>query len=163
MSLNKIFKTVGVAAVFNVIGAVGFNKIADKYKSFVGYFAVNFAFSTLPALGMFGVDKFVNQNITSNKTIQYGLTSAECVLTLPAILSVIEQKNKFSDYCKTIFSPSFEDGAGTLKIITANSIIQSLAFKYIWDSSDETPALDPIADSDLNLDALKISTDFVSL
>ena len=50
------------------------------------------------------------------------------------------------------------------KIWTINSLIQSLAFKYIWDSSDEaTPEIDQTDDLDLNLDALKVSTDFGSL
>ena len=43
-------------------------------------------------------------------------------------------------------------------------MIQSLAFKYIWDSNDEaTPEIDQKDDLDLNSDALNISTDFGSL
>jgi hypothetical protein len=155
-TINKILKTVGVAAVCDVIVevAVGLaendldvKKFAGNFdaEDFVEDFANNFASSTLPALVVFGIDKLVNQNITSNKTIQYGLTAAEGVLAYPTGLSVFET-NVFPKYFGDLSSPSFKDIPGNIKIIAANTMAQSLAFKYIWDSRDETTELDQTVD-----------------
>ena len=165
---NKILKTAGVAIGCDVVAVGIITVLENEFNIFdEDEFNVNFLdvlFSTVPALGVFGIDKFVNQNITSNKTIQYGLTAAESVLAIPTVISVRTQENEFTKYFQKLSSPSFKGQAGMLKIIAANKMIQSLAFKYIWDSSDEkTHELDQTDDLDLNLDALNISTDFGSL
>jgi hypothetical protein len=172
---NKILQTIRVAAVCDVMGAgvmglakndFDVNEFTKDFgiKAFTEGFVINLFISTIPALGAIGIDKFVNQNITSNKTIQYGLTAAEGVLVFPTVFSVCTQKNEFTEFFKKLSSPSFKGQAGMIKVIVVNSMIQSLAFKYIWDSSDEaTPEIDQKDDLDLNLDALNISTDFGSL
>lgn len=157
-TINKILKTIGVAAVCDVIGAgvidIEVKVIKKSHKSsdettFANYFFANVFLTTLPALVAFGVDKFVNQNITSNKTIQYGLTAFESVLATLTILSVLSS-----------FPKHYEDLSDLDFCIEASILIQSLAFKYIWDSSDEaTPELNQIVD----LDALNVSADFGSL
>ena len=91
------------------------------------------------------------------------MTVAESVLVILKINS-IELAPQYGNNLTKLFSSSFKCQAGMFKIIAANTMIQSLAFKYIWDSSDEkTHELDQTDDLDLNLDALKVSTDFVSL
>ena len=71
-------------------------------------------------------------------------------------MSVLNGQNAFPKH--------YEDFSDLDFCIEASMLIQSLAFKYIWDSSDEkTHELDQTDDLDLNLDALNISTDFGSL
>ena len=115
-TINKILKT---AALMGFVDG-GFACMATyekNFEEFNQFFGILTALTTLPALVTVGVDKFVNQNITSNKIIQYGLTTVESY----ALVS-----NFFND----IF-------------ITTFIICKSLAFKYIWDSNDETPELNP--------------------
>ncbi len=174
-TINKIFKTVGVVAVCDVMGAGVMGLATNDFdvKAFAQNFArekffsdlsINVVSSTPAALGVFTIDKLVNQNITSNKTIQYGLTAAEGVLVFPTVSSITAKENEFSEFFKELSSPSFKEIAGITKVTAVNSMIQSLAFKYIWDSNDEaTPEIDQKDDLDLNSDALNISTDFGSL
>ena len=109
-TINKILKTAAVIGFFN--GGISYFQ-----NSFVESFVTLGLVITLPALGVVVIDRVVNQNITSNKIIQYGLTAVETM-----------------GICPNFYG---EDNV----IMIAFTTCQSLAFKYIWDSSDEIPEL----------------------
>ncbi len=183
-TITKILKTAGVSALCNGI-TVYLSK--DESTEFSTQAAMSGALTTLPALvGGVGIDKFVNQSITSNKPIQYGLTAIESALILPGGISLFLElsgeehplqflySNKTTQYGLTaiesslifpvvtalspqsqplkyfenLFSPSFEGNCGDSKLFALSTMAQSLAFKYIWDSSDEAaPELNKQTDS----------------
>jgi hypothetical protein len=140
---NKILKT--AALIGFVDGGISYISTRESnFKDFNETLDAFIACTTLPALVVFGIDKLVNQNITSNKNIQYGLTTVESY-----------------GIASKITSNSHDDSINIS--IKTFIICKSLAFKYIWDSRDETPELDQTVDSDLNLDALNVSAEFGSL
>ena len=140
-TITKILKTAGVSALCN-----GFNVYLSNDKSIeFTKAAMCAAFTTLPALAGVGIDKLVNQKFTSNKTTQYGLTALESSLIFPGGISSLKVFN-FTD----LFSPSLKGNCGVSKLLTASTMGQSLAFKAIWDSSDE---IDPELDSGIDQQA----------
>ena len=148
-TINKILKTLGVSALCNGVSTF---IIVNNYPTAASFgpvicYAANTFFTTSPALVGFFIDKFVNQNITSNKTTQYGLTALESSLIFPGGISSLKVFN-FTD----LFSPSLKGNCGVSKLLTASTMGQSLVFKYIWDSSDETnPELNTEIDQQADL------------
>ncbi len=157
-TITKILKTAGVSALCN---GVHLYLLKDKYKSIEFTKAeMCAAFTTLPALAGFGIDKLVNQKFTSNKTTQYGLTALESSLIFPvvtAVVTALSGQNKPLKYFTDLFSSSLKGNCGASKLLTASTMVQSLAFKSIWDSSDEmNPELDKQTES------LELITEFNS-
>ena len=125
-TINKILKT---AALIGFVDG-GLASMATYKENFEGFnqsLVYSAIFITLPALLGVGMDRVINQNITSNKIIQYGLTAVETY----GIASNLHDDNSF--------------------FITL-IICKSLALKNIWDSSDEpTPELNTEFDQQTNL------------
>ena len=156
-TINKILKTLGVSAGLNLVGEKVYNMTQSQHIECFGFL---FPALTLPASVVCGIDQYINQNITSNKTTQYVLTAVESASILPTVFFLItaanaQQQNAqeqslsqalFEAFC----TPSLGNGSGEIKLYTAGVIIQSLAFKYIWDSSDE---IDPELDSGIDQQA----------
>ncbi len=121
-TINKILKTSGVSALCN--GGTSF--LENHSQGFDVAFIIHGIFSTLPALAVVGIDKFVNQNITSNKIIQYGLTAIESALILPGGISLFLQlsvQESFTIFFKALCSPSLEDVDGKIKLLTASTMV----------------------------------------
>ena len=76
-TINKILKT---AALTGFVDG-GIASMATYKKNFEGvneFFGILTVCTSLPSLlGVMIIDRLVNQNITSNKIIQYGLTTVE--------------------------------------------------------------------------------------
>ena len=147
-TITKILKTAGVSALCNGVSTfIRVNNYTGNASSGpVIFFAASTFFTTSTALAGVGIDKFVNQNITSNKTTQYGLIAIESSLMFSGVMSSLNTVGNFTD----LFSPSLKGSCGVSKLLTASTMGQSLAFKYIWDSSDE---IDPELDSGIDQQA----------
>jgi hypothetical protein len=131
-TITKIFKTAGAAAFCNVISAF---VVRDSENEILPAVIDNIIFVTLPALVGVGMDRVVNQKFTSNKPIQYALTSVESTLTAFTLFYLISSSDQKS------FKELCSENAKNLTLLAANTMCQSLSFKYIWDSSDETHEL----------------------
>jgi len=111
---------------------------ADKKCGFFRVFAISTLLCTMPSILTATIDRYFHHHITDNKPIQYGLTAAETVLSIPSIVSIMTGENKFNECFKDLFSLSLSNKRSKdTKIITAIGVIQSLGFKYILDSADE--------------------------
>ena len=142
-TITKILKTAGVSALCN---GVHLYLLKDKYKSIEFTKAeMCAAFTTLPALVGVGTDKLINQKFTSNKPIQYGLTALESGLTAFTLFYLISSSDQKS------FKELCSEHAKNLTLLAANTIPQSAIIKYIWDSRDETPELNPEIDQQPDL------------
>ena len=137
-TITKILKTAGVSALCNGVSTsiIVNNYPKDPLLAPKLAFTVSTLLTTLPALLGVSIDKFVNQKFTSNKTTQYWLTALESFVTTPTVLFLYDHKNKFLKYYKNIFSVLSVDVL--CKSFTLSTMVQSLAFKYIWDSNDAT-------------------------
>ena len=121
------------SSVVNAIPAYFFK---DKNDSF----GVLFTMFSIISVSTIITDKLINQNITSNKAIQYGMLAAETVLELGIVtgLSKAQKNEKFSvnefkGFFSALFSTDFE-----AHVITAGAIGFSLIHKYIWDQPNES-------------------------
>ena len=141
-TITKIFKTAGVSALCNVISAF---VVRDSENEILPAVIDNIIFVTLPALVGVGTDKLINQKFTSNKPIQYGFTALESTLTAFTLFYLISSSDQKS------FKELCSEHAKNLTLLAANTIPQSAIIKYIWDSRDETPELNPEIDQQPDL------------
>ena len=98
---EKILATTSVAIGLDVLGGIilNFGKEFSAIKIMVDTLA-NVVFSTLPSGLAIIFDKYVNQNITSNKPVQYVMTAAEGFVMIPSVGSLHNQEIFFHIFCK---------------------------------------------------------------
>ena len=144
-TITKIFKTAGAAAFCNVISAFVVRDSENEINKILPAVIDNIIFATLPALVGVGTDKLINQKFTSNKPIQYGFTALESTLTAFTLFYLISSSDQKS------FKALCSEHAKNLTLLAANTIPQSAIIKYIWDSRDETPELNPEIDQQPDL------------
>ena len=124
-------------------------------------------YATLIAGITVGLDKYINQNIISNKSIQYALTAVEGFMFVPTAVSISEGNLNFLTY---FFESIIDTRAilawnnklkehACLKVCTLSIIIQALALKYIWDQDDSSNATDDIT-TELDLVEIEQMDDF---
>ena len=126
--LNNIFKkTCAITAV--VAGnMVAFGMINDRELT-VDCFGT---MTSCLAIGVTLLDQFVNQNITNNKCLQYGLIIPESFLVMGAFTGCLGKAEVYLDDLKNL-DPS-------VVVLTVSVMIQAGLFKGIIDHS--TPELD---------------------
>jgi hypothetical protein len=156
MSINRILKSLGVIIGSDIAFSVGIEYIFPEVLLFLDDVMDNIEKSNkgssliVPLLvskfipPVVIVDKYINQKLTDNKCIQYGLTAFESIgylygLTYSAVGTIEMPKttiNMTSDKIKLVLS------LGMLK-----NLVENLALKYIWDDTTdadiilETPEL----------------------
>jgi hypothetical protein len=111
-TIGKILKSSIFLGGINVAMAAICKDPQNDFKK--NLFEITAAIS-LPSIALTIFDKYINQNITDSKVIQYGMTIGEGAL--------IYDKMYNSD-----------------KTVTILAITQTLGLKYIWDQDDESGA-----------------------
>ena len=118
----------GLALVTN--SAVEVYGVIRQEESFEGFVLTTTVICTMPSIFTVVIDKYVHQNLTDNKPIQYGLTAVESVLLNISVIGYLLN-------ISVIFSPSsFKESIET-KVVMIITLIQSLGFKYFLDLADE--------------------------
>ncbi len=143
--IQKIGASAGVVAL-NILSGATIGYVVDE-KDMLKCFSL----TTLMAGITVVLDKYVNQNIISNKGIQYALTAVEGFMFLPTLWSIITKSNQISEFCAMIINTNKMfvgeklQNHAYMKVLTSSIIIQALAFKYIWDQDDSSNTTDDIA------------------
>jgi hypothetical protein len=146
--MNTIQKLLASAAV-NAIPS-----ILDSDES-LNSFGVFIALSIISGLPV-ATDKHINQNITSNKAIQYGLTAAEVVGEF-CLFSGLTDSNDFykgvNECFEDLLSTDFNGVKQSIIAVSALSFIH----KYIWDQPNDTNVeLDQNSDIAADIDGIKM-------
>ena len=144
-TINKLLTSTAVAIGCNTATTIAGhyfvkNTLLDAFLKTLLFVSL---YNTLSAIGVTLFDKYVNQNITDNKAIQYGLTAVESLLVSPIVASIINQRNEFPGFFKNFYSYQAKNDD---RVFTANIIILPLAFKYIWDNPSDNTTNDEILD-----------------
>ena len=144
--IQKIGASAGVVAL-NILSCTTVGYLADRNSTVVGKL---FGPLTLMAGITVVLDKYVNQNIISNKGIQYALTAVEGLMFLPIVCLISGGWDKISKFLEMIINTDkmFVEGKlqkhACMKFLISSIIIQALAFKYIWDQDDSSNTTDDI-------------------
>lgn len=106
-------------------------------------------------------DRLINQNITSNKAIQYGMLAAETVLELGILAGLSNQPSfvkEFQEYFSHLFSTDLINYYSVdAKKLIALVIGSSFIHKYIWDQPNESVVeLDQNSDIPIDIDGIKM-------
>ncbi len=154
-TINKILKpTAGICFWFTPLASLSATGEALTIQNYTYHFLKNFVYSTIPGTiaGVIGHSHYRGKIMEYFPIAMYG--SAMMFVSQCHKANNLKYANKIKMFMVS----------GIISSLAANVFLEEeYAKKYAKINSETTPELDPITDSDLNLDALKVSTDFVSL
>jgi hypothetical protein len=130
----KYLKCAGVALASNA-AAAGLMAIKLDNSPFIDGLIVTSLFSTLPAIIATGIDKLVNQNISSNKYFQYGATALEAGLMSIGVSSCLVDLDSgkyletFKELAQNLVELKTSKDSIETKVFVLGAMIQGIGFK----------------------------------
>jgi hypothetical protein len=151
----KYLKCGGVALLSNAaVGGFCALKQEEKLETFKTVFGFTAGFSSFPAIIATGIDKLVNQNISSNKYFQYGATALEAGLMSIGVSSCLfaldsgKYLETFKEKAQNLVNLDTSEDSIATKIFFIGAMIQGMAFKYFLEDEKVADELQPEIDSD---------------